>query len=92
VSLTRVTDRHSARVRPTAAARAKVPVVLVLEIVLLTLLFLAWLLCLFLLVFDTLPFWQKLVWFLALTVLAPIAIPVYLIARRSRAAHAVSGP
>lgn len=64
---------------------------LALEIVLLTILFLAWLLCLFLLVFDSLPFWQKVVWFLALTILAPIAIPVYLIARRSRAAHAASG-
>ena len=88
----RVTDRHSAGVRPTAAAHAKVRVVLVLELVLLTILFLAWLLCLFLLVFDSLPFWQKLVWFLALTILAPIAIPVYLIARRSRAAHAAPGP
>jgi len=65
--------------------------VLVLEIVLVVILFLAWLLCLFLLVFDTLPFWQKVVWFLALTILAPIAIPVYLIARRSRAVHAASG-
>jgi hypothetical protein len=66
--------------------------VLVLEIVLLTILFLAWVLCLFLLVLDSLPFWQKAVWFLALTILAPIAIPVYLIARRSRAAHAAAGP
>ena len=71
---------------------ANVRLVLVLEIVLVTILFLAWVLCLFLLVFDTLPFWQKLVWFLALTILAPIGIPVYLIARRSRAAHAAAGP
>jgi len=88
----RVTDRHSARVRPISVARAKVRVVLVLEIVLLTILFLAWVLCLFLLVFDALPFWQKFVWFLALTILAPVAIPVYLIVRRARAAHAAAGP
>ena len=47
---------------------------LALEIILATILFLAWVLCLFLLVFDPLPFWQKVVWFLALTILAPIAI------------------
>ena len=88
----RVTDRHSARVRPSAFARAKVLVVLVLEIVLVTILFLAWVVCLFLLVFDAVPFWQKLVWFLALTILAPVAIPVYLLVRRARSAQPASGP
>ena len=63
----------------------------VLLIVVATLLFLAWVVSLFLLALDSLPLWQKIVWFLALTILAPIAIPAYLIARRSRAAHAASG-
>ena len=63
----------------------------VLGVIVAIVLFLAWVVSLFLLVFDTLPLWQKVVWFLALTVLAPIAIPVYLISRRSRAAHAATG-
>jgi hypothetical protein len=87
----RVTDRHSARVRPPGSAHAKVRIVLVLEIVLLAILFVAWVVCLFLLVVDSIPFWQKVVWFLALTILAPIGIPAYLLARRGRAAQAPSG-
>lgn len=63
----------------------------VLLIVVATLLFLAWVVSLFLLVLDSIPFWQKVVWFLALTILAPVAIPVYLITRRARSAQPASG-
>ena len=64
---------------------------LVLEIVLVIVLFLAWVVSLFLLVLDSISFWQKVVWFLALTVLAPIGIPAYLITRRGRSAQPASG-
>jgi hypothetical protein len=56
----------------------------VLAIVVATALGLLWLLSLVLLVFDSISVWAKILWFLVLTVLAPIAIPVYLIWRWRR--------
>jgi hypothetical protein len=58
--------------------------VLVLEIILVVVLFLAWLVALFLLVLDSISIGAKVLWFVALTLLAPITIPVYLILRRRR--------
>jgi hypothetical protein len=57
---------------------------IVLSIIVVTLLGLAWVASLALLVFDSISVGAKVVWFLALTVLAPIAIPVYVVWRRSR--------
>ena len=54
--------------------------------VLLALLFVAWVISLFLLVLDSISVGAKVVWFVALTVLAPIAIPVYLVLRWRRRA------
>jgi hypothetical protein len=57
---------------------------IVLSIVIATVLGLAWVISLGLLVFDSISLGAKIVWFLALTVLAPIAIPVYVVWRHSR--------
>jgi hypothetical protein len=57
---------------------------IVIAIVVATALGLLWLLSLVLMVFDSIPLWAKIVWFLLLTLLAPIAIPVYLIWRWRR--------
>jgi hypothetical protein len=57
---------------------------IVLSIVVATLLGLAWVASLVLLVFDSISLGAKIVWFLALTVLAPVAIPVYVVWRHSR--------
>jgi hypothetical protein len=56
-----------------------------LSIVVLGGLFLIWLACLFLLVADSISVLAKIVWFLLLTFLAPVAIPVYLILHHRRA-------
>jgi hypothetical protein len=56
----------------------------VLLIVLAVGLGLAWLVSLFVLAFDTISIGAKIVWFLALTLLAPFAIPAYFLWRRSR--------
>ena len=56
----------------------------VLAIVVVVLLSLAWLAALILLVFDTISVGAKIVWFLALTVLAPVAIPAYFVVWRRR--------
>ena len=56
----------------------------VLSIIVLGGLFLIWLVCLFLLVTDSISVLGKIVWFILLTCLAPIAIPVYLILRHRR--------
>jgi hypothetical protein len=56
----------------------------VVAIVIVVLLSLAWLLSLVFLVFDTISIGAKVVWFLALTLLAPVAIPAYFLWRRSR--------
>jgi hypothetical protein len=58
----------------------------VLWFVLLALLFVAWVISLFLLVLDSISVGAKVVWFVALTVLAPIAIPAYLVLRWRRRA------
>jgi Phospholipase_D-nuclease N-terminal len=44
----------------------------------------AWLVALFAVAFDTTSTGGKIVWFLALTLLAPFAIPAYLLWRRGR--------
>ena len=56
----------------------------ILSIVVVTLLGLLWLVSLFLLVLDSISVGAKVVWFLALTLLAPVAIPVYLWLRHRR--------
>jgi len=61
---------------------------LVLSIIVLGLLAIAWVVSLFLLVADSISVVAKIVWFLALTCLAPIAIPVYLILRHRRRSQA----
>jgi hypothetical protein len=58
----------------------------IVSIVLATVLGLLWLFSLFLLVFDRISAGAKVVWFLALTLLAPVAIPVYLFLRWRRPA------
>jgi hypothetical protein len=60
---------------------------LVVSIVVLGALFFLWLACLFMLVTDSIGLGAKIVWFVLLTCLAPIAIPVYLVTRRGRLAH-----
>lgn len=49
-------------------------------------LFVLWLISLAALIGDEISIGMKIVWFVALTCLAPIAIPVYLV-RRSRRGH-----
>jgi hypothetical protein len=60
----------------------------VLALVAASVLFLIWVVAVAALFTDTLSLGAKLVWFLALTVLAPVAIPVYFLARYLRHAHA----
>ena len=57
---------------------------LILSIVVVTVLGLLWVVSLFLLVVDRISVGAKVVWFLALTLLAPVAIPVYLWLRHRR--------
>jgi hypothetical protein len=57
---------------------------IVIAIVVAAALGLLWLFSLVLLVFDSISLWAKVVWFLVLTLFAPIAIPVYLIWRWRR--------
>ena len=61
---------------------------LVLSIIVLGLLAIAWVVSLFLLVADSISVLAKIVWFVALTCLAPVAIPVYLILRHRRHSQA----
>jgi hypothetical protein len=56
----------------------------VVSIVVLGLLFLLWIASLFLLVTDSISALAKIAWFVAITCLAPIAIPVYLVLRHRR--------
>ena len=51
---------------------------------LLGLLFLFWVVSLFLLVTDSISVGAKILWFVFLTCLAPIAIPIYFVARARR--------
>ena len=55
-----------------------------LSIVVLGALLLLWVICLMFLVADTISGFAKFIWFLALTFLAPFAIPAYLLTRRHR--------
>jgi hypothetical protein len=57
---------------------------LVLSILVLGFLAIAWLVSLFLLMVDSISVLAKIVWFVLLTCLAPVAIPVYLILRHRR--------
>jgi hypothetical protein len=58
--------------------------VTILLLIIAAVLFVAWIVSLFLLVVDSIGVGAKVVWFLALTLLAPFAIPVYLVTRRRR--------
>lgn len=69
---------------PGEASWTTLPRVTILLIIVAAVLFVAWLVSLFLLVVDTLPVGTKILWFLALTLLAPFAIPVYLVTRSRR--------
>jgi hypothetical protein len=64
----------------------------VLAIVVVSVLALAWLVSLFALVVDTISVGAKIVWFLALTLLAPVAIPAYFLWRRNRRARVAESP
>lgn len=57
---------------------------LILSIVVVSILGLLWVISLFLLVLDSISVGAKVVWFVALTLLAPVAIPVYLWLRYRR--------
>jgi hypothetical protein len=61
---------------------------LVISIIVLGGLFVLWIFSLFLLVVDSISVAAKIVWFILLTCLAPIAIPVYLILHHRRTAPA----
>jgi len=60
---------------------------LVLSIVILTALGILWLVSLFLLVADSISVFAKIVWAVLLIVVAPVAIPVYLLLRHHRRTH-----
>jgi Flp pilus assembly protein TadB len=53
-----------------------------ISLVVLSLLFLAWLVALFALLVDSISIGAKILWFLVLTCLAPVAIPVYMLRHR----------
>jgi hypothetical protein len=57
---------------------------LILSIVVVSVLGVLWVISLFLLVLDSISVGAKVVWFVALTLLAPVAIPVYLWLRYRR--------
>jgi H+/Cl- antiporter ClcA len=57
---------------------------IVLAIAVAVVLGVAWLVALFALVLDTISVGAKIAWFLALVLLAPFAIPVYLVLRHRR--------
>ena len=56
----------------------------ILLLIIAAVLFVAWIVSLFLLVVDSIGLGAKIVWFVALTLLAPFAIPIYLVTRRRR--------
>jgi hypothetical protein len=56
----------------------------VIGFVAVSILFVVWLVTLFLLIVDSISVGAKILWFVLLTVLAPIAIPVYLVLRHRR--------
>ena len=59
---------------------------LVIGLTLATALFVAWVVSLVLLVADSISTGSKVLWFVLLTILAPISVPVYLFLRRRRGA------
>jgi hypothetical protein len=58
----------------------------VISILVLGALFIAWIVSLFLLVGDSISVLAKIAWFVFLTCLAPIAIPIYFVLRHHRRA------
>jgi len=56
----------------------------VISLVVVSVLFLAWLVALFMLLVDSISVGAKILWFLVLTCLAPVAIPIYLVLRHRR--------
>jgi hypothetical protein len=56
----------------------------VISLVVLSLLFFLWLIALFMLLVDSISVGAKILWFLALTCLAPVAIPIYFVLRHRR--------
>jgi hypothetical protein len=60
----------------------------VISIIVLGGLFVLWLFCLFLLIADSMSVLAKILWFILLTCLAPLAIPAYLILHHYRAVQA----
>ena len=56
----------------------------VISLIVLSLLFFLWLIALFMLLVDSISVGAKIVWFLALTCLAPVAIPIYFVLRHRR--------
>jgi hypothetical protein len=63
---------------------------LVIGLTLATALFAAWVVALALLVADSISTGSKIVWFVLLTLLAPVSIPVYLFLRHRRVAAGVA--
>ena len=56
----------------------------VISLVVVSLLFFAWLIALFALLVDSISVGAKILWFILLTCLAPVAIPVYFVLRHRR--------
>lgn len=55
-----------------------------ISLLVLSLLFIAWLIALFMLLVDSISVGGKILWFLAITCLAPVAIPIYFVLRHRR--------
>ncbi len=60
---------------------------MILALAVASLLFLIWVIAIAVLFTDSISIGEKLLWFVALTVLAPVAIPVYFIVRSRRHAR-----
>jgi hypothetical protein len=69
---------------PTAGFEVTSGVGAFISLVVLSLLFIAWLIALFALIVDSISIGAKIIWFLALTCLAPVAIPLYFVLRHRR--------
>jgi hypothetical protein len=63
----------------------------VVSIVVLSLLFVAWLIAVFTLVFDSISIGSKILWLVALTCLAPVAVPIYFVLRHRRRRAGLEG-
>ncbi len=75
---------HPFRTMPAARTCKSLRRVTILLFIIAAVLFVAWIVSLFLLVVDSIGVGEKILWFLALTLLAPFAIPIYLVTRRRR--------